>query len=150
MLMPLKKKKKPLFTSFKYDLAYFLFPVGEEGKRAGEEVSKKILEDSSFFDVREPRAGEKKEQLKSIKLSALSAGIRAEVQKLSIGQVSPLISLPAGHYIFKVLWKAPIITARNQQRKVRLSALLFGDIFKQRLKFWLEERKKRSFIQIFL
>ncbi len=142
-----RKEGKALFSTFEYDLSYLLFPSTEGGKKRAQRAFDMIKRDSSAFDRWALAEKEKKEFLQKIKLSALSKTIRQNIRKLSVGQVSSVLNLPGGYHIFKALWKTPIITARNQKRKARLSALLFEELFKQRLKNWLEERKKGSFIK---
>ena len=142
----LQKEGKALFSTFEYDLSYLLFPLGEEGEKQAQKAFKSLSQGHSLFEKWEG-GGVKKAQLKKIKLSALSPSIREEIKKLSVGQVSPVLKLPAGWHIFKAVWKTPVITAENQQRKARLFARLFEDMFKQRLKIWLDNRKKTAFIQ---
>ena len=145
----IQKQGKPLFTSFEYDLAYLFFPATKQGKAKAQITFKKLSKDSHFFDKWNPsKKGEKKEILKKISLSSLHPSIKKNIQKLSTGQTSSLLSLPSGYHIFKVLWKNPIITIKNQKRKTRVSELLFKDLFKQRLKNWLEKQKVKSFVQI--
>ena len=145
-----RKEGKALFSTFEYDLSYLLFPPTEEGKKRAQRAFKLIKGDSSVFDRWELAEKEKKEHLKKIKLSTLSGAIRKNIQQLSVGQISSILNLPGGYHIFKALWKTPIITARNQKRKARLSVLLFEEIFKEKLSHWLEERKKSSFIKTYL
>ena len=142
----LQKEGKALFSTFEYDLSYLLFSLGKEGELQAQRAFKLISQDNSLFDKGEG-GGAKKGQFKKIKLSALSSSIREEIKKLSVGQVSPVLVSPAGRHIFKALWKTPVITAKNQKRKARLSVLLFEELFKKKLKSWLENRKARAFIQ---
>ena len=145
----LQKQGKALFTSFEYELAYLLFPPTEEGKKRAQKVLRDIEKDSSLFDKWSPGSEkEKREILKNISLSAIHPSIKSAIGKLSIGQASSVLSLPAGHHIFKVLWKTPVITAQNQKRKERLGVLLFKEIFNKKLKLYLEEKKKTAFIQV--
>ena len=146
----LQKEGKALFSTFEYDLSYLLFPKGPDGQQEAGKAFKLISKDSTLFDKWESGEGVLKGHFKKIKLSALSAPIRKEIKKLSVGQVSPVLDLPRGWHIFKALWKSPVITAKNQRRKDRLKAILFEDHFKQKLKNWLENRKNRADIQVFL
>ncbi len=144
-----QKEGKALFTSFEYELVYLFFPPTKEGKRQAWKNSQLISKDSTFFNKWKPeKKGEKRELLKNLKLSALHPTIKEAIKTLSTGQISPVLFLPNGHHIFKVIWKTPIITAENQKRKEKLSQLLFKELFKKRLKKWLEEKKKTSFVQI--
>ena len=143
----LQKEGQALFSTFEYDLSYLLFPLGKEGEKQAQNAFKLISQDNALFDKWEG-GGVKKGQFKKIKLSALSPSIREEVKKLSVGQVSSIITSPAGQHIFKALWKTPVITQKNQRRKARLSVLLFEELFKKKLKSWLENRKTQAFIQV--
>ena len=145
----LQKQGKALFTSFEYELAYLSFPLTETGKQQAQKTFQTISKDSLFFDEWKPNgAEEKKEVLKKLNLSAFHPSIKMEIQKLSTGQISPVLSLPSGYHIFKVLWKTPVISAKNKKRKQKISTFLFKKLFREKLKSWLEEKKKKSFIQI--
>ncbi|MDE0518208.1 MAG: SurA N-terminal domain-containing protein [Bdellovibrionales bacterium] len=138
-----------LFTSFEYELTYLFFPKTDRGKTRAEDTSHLISKEPAFFDKWEPKEkGEKKEVLKKLKLTSLHPTIKKAIKKLSTGQMSPVLSLPSGYHIFKVLWKTPVITAQNKKRQEKLSVLLFEALFKKRFKFWLEEKKNKTFIQI--
>ena len=144
----LQKQGEALFTSFEYEMAYLLFPRTKMGAKKAQKTFQWISKDSAFFDEWKPRQkGEKKNILKKLKLSSLHPSIRKEIKKLSPGQISPVLSLPTGYHIFKALWKTPVITIQNQKRKEQLSALLFKELFVQKLKAWLEARKNKAFIQ---
>ena len=139
---------KALFTSFEYELAYLVFPPDAKGKTQARKTFQALSKNSAYFDEWAPaRPGEKKEHLKKIQLSSLHPDIKKAVQKLSTGQASEVLSLPSGHHIFKVLWKTPVITAQNQKRKKKLSVKLFQQLFNQKVKAWLEEKKTKVFIQ---
>ncbi|MDE0119452.1 MAG: SurA N-terminal domain-containing protein [Bdellovibrionales bacterium] len=138
-----------LFTSFEYELTYLFFPKTNRGKTRSKDISHLILKEASFFDKWEPKEkGEKKKVLKKIKLSSLHPTIKRAIKNLSTGQVSPVLSLPSGYHIFKVVWKTPVITDKNKKRKEKLFVLLFEALFKKRFKLWLEEKKNKTFIQI--
>ena len=143
------KQKKPLFTSFEYELTYLLFPFTSAGKQSAEKIYRRIQEDSVFFDQWKP-VGAKKESLKKIKLSTLHPTIKKAIQKLSPGGVSPVLSLSAGYHIFKVVWKTPIITTQNQKRKQIITNLLLKKLFNQKLKTLLKEKESQSFVQVYL
>ena len=144
-----QKQGKALFTSFEYELAYLFFPQTNIGKKQAQKTFHLISKDSSFFDKWKPKGKEeKKEILKNLKLSSMHPIIKKAVKNLSTGQISPILSLPSGYHIFKVIWKTPIITAENRKRKEKISVLLFETLFRKKLKFWFEEKKKTFFIKI--
>ena len=144
----LQKQGKALFSSFKYELAFLYFPLTNKGKTQAQKISQQLMQNPAFFDKWKPEKEEKKEILKNIRLSSLHPSIKKHISTLSTGQISPVLSLPSGYHIFKVIWKAPIITNKNKKRKDKLSALLFKEIFRKKLKLWLEAKKEKSFIQI--
>ena len=145
----LRKQGKALFTTFEYELSYLLFPHTEEGKNQAQKILQDIEKDSSFFEKWTPGSKkEKKEVLKRVSLSTMHPSIKSTIENLSIGQISPVLSLLTGYHIFKVLWKTPVITSQNQKRKEKIGVLLFKEIFNKKLKLYLEEKKKTSFIQI--
>lgn len=144
----LQKQGKALFSSFKYELAFLYFPLTSEGKKQAQKISQQFVQNPTLFDDWKPKKEEKKEILKNIRLSSLHPSIKKHISILSTGQISPVLSLPSGYHIFKVIWKAPIITNKNKKRKDKLSAILFKEIFRKKLKLWLEAKKEKSFIQI--
>ena len=144
----LQKQGKALFSSFKYELAFLYFPLTDKSKKQAQKVSQQLIQDPTFFDQWKPGKGEKKETLKNIRLSSLHPSIKEHIKTLSTGQISPVLLLPSGYHIFKVTWKAPVITNKNKKRKEKLSALLFKKLFTKKLKLWLEEKKTKSFVQV--
>ena len=147
----MRKQGKALFTSFEYELAYLAFPLTKLGKEQAQKTFHALSKDSTVFDKWSPsKKGEKKEILKKIKLSSLHPSIKKAIEKLSTGRTSAVLSLPSGYHIFKVLWKTPVITVKNQKRKKDFSAQLFEELFNQNLKTWLEEKKIKAFVQISL
>lgn len=144
----LQKQGKALFTSFEYELAYLFFPRTIEGKKQAQKTFQSISKDSSLFDKWRPdKKEEKKEILKKLRLSTMHLSIKTSIRKLSIGQISPVLSLPTGYHIFKVIWKTPIITDKNKKRKGEIAVQLFKKLFNKQFKLYLEEKKKNSFIQ---
>ena len=145
----IKKNGKPLFSSFEYDLAYLLFPQTKTGRKAAEETHKLLLEDPDLFDKWSIKGtGEaKKESLGKKALSAIHPSIRKSIRDLSIGQYSQVLSLPNGHHIFKLLWKTPIVTNKNEKRKQKLFSQLSTKLFKVELQNWLNKKQETAFIQ---
>ena len=144
----LRKQGEELFTSFEYELAYLFFPHTKKGEKQAQKIFRRISKDSSLFEKWTPsQKEEKKEILKKLQLSTMHPSIKTAIKKLSVGQISSVLSLPTGYHIFKVLWKTPIITGKNKKIKEQLTSLLFKELFKKQLKLYLEEQKKKSFIQ---
>jgi len=145
----LQKTGTPLFSSFEYELEYLFFPLTPKGKKVAQNVYQGLKNDPLLFENWEPNnPSEKKETLKNIKLFAMQPTVRKSVEKLSIGQTSAVLSLPNGYHIFKVVWKAPVITTKNKKLKERFSLELFQELFKKKLKSWLEEKKRNFVVKI--
>ena len=145
----LKKQGRGLFSSFKYDLTYLQFPNTKSGEKQAKKVSQILLKDPLQFDKwPEQKNKVRKEVLKELTLLGMHKSIRPVIKQLSLGQISPIIMLPTGPAIFKILWKTPIITAKNQKRKEQLGQALFQELLKEKLRVLLEDLKKKTFVQI--
>ncbi len=145
----IKKGETPLFTSFEYELSYLFFPPNAEGEKEAQETLKKLEKDHAAFDQFTAKVkGSKKKSLGKKKLSSVNPKIREAVQNLSVSQHSSLVTLPSGYHIFRVNWKTPIITLKNQKRRGKILNLLFKDLFKRQMESWLKKREKQAFIQI--
>lgn len=140
---------KPLFSSFEYELAYLLFPQTKVGRKLAYETHKLLLEDSDLFDKWNTKGtgGAKKESLGKKVLSAIHPSIRKSIKNLSIGQYSNVLSLPNGYHIFKLIWKTPIVTNKNEKRKQKLFSQLSTKLFKLELQNWLNKKQETAFIQ---
>ena len=144
-----KTNGKPLFSSFEYELAYLLFPQTTAGRKSADETHKLLFEDPDLFDKWNIKGtGEAKKELLGKKvLSAIHPSIRKSIKDLSIGQYSNVLSLPNGYHIFKLIWKAPIVTNKNEKRKQKLFSQLSLKLFKVELQNWLNKKQETAFIQ---
>ena len=144
----LQEKGKALFTSFKYDLAYLLFPLTSEGKKRAQETFSSVQKKPEIFDTwKAQNKGEQKSELKGVTLSSMNKKAQKALKPLSVGEISKVLVLSNGYHIFKVLWKNPIITQKNQKRKEALSKKLFHNLLKQTFESWIADKKKTLFIQ---
>ena len=144
-----KTQGKPLFGSFEYELAYLLFPLTKKGLQAANETHKLLFKNSELFDQWNVKGTSraKKESLGTKTLSAIHPSIRNNIKDLSIGQYSKILSLPTGYHIFKLIWKAPIVTNKNQETKQKLFSQLSLKLFKEELQNWLNKQQESAFIQ---
>ena len=145
----IQKERKALFSSFEYELAYLLFPLTSAGRQTAEKTYKMLIKDPKIFDEWQSKSLSKgkKETLGKKTLSAMHPSIRKAVKELSIGQFSPVLCLSTGCHIFKLIWKNPVITAKNQKRKNKLFVQLSKKLFQEELKNWLNNKKQKVFIQ---
>ena len=145
----IKTQGKPLFSSFEYELVYLLFPPTKNGREMAYKTHKSLSTDSELFDKWNTKGTGKvkKESLGKKSLSAIHPSIRNNIKDLSIGQYSAVLSLPTGYHIFKLLWKAPIVTNKNQRRKQKLFSQLSAKLFKDELQNWLNNKQENAFIQ---
>ncbi len=144
-----KTQGKALFSSFEYELDYLLFPLTKNGRKAADETHKLLLKDTELFDKWNIKGTgkAKKESLGTKTLSAIHPSIQNNIKDLSIGQYSKVLSLPTGHHIFKLIWKVPIITNKNQKKKQTIFSQLSLKLFKQELQNWLNKKQESAFIQ---
>jgi len=74
--------------------------------------------------------------------------IEDAVWKLNIRQISEIIPVENGLYLFKVIGKVPVYTATLEEVKDSVQENIFQEKFHQKLQEWLEQLKKNAFIEI--
>ena len=142
-----RRQGRPLFSSYEYELAVLVFPSDMKGEKAARQAAEVFRENpSSFEEYQLKETNVRKKHMARQALAALHPQVRKAVQNLSAGQTSAAVLIPgAGHHIFKVLWKTPMIQNKNRQKK--LFKRLFKTMFQQELKAWLDQKKSKSFVR---
>jgi peptidyl-prolyl cis-trans isomerase C len=70
------------------------------------------------------------------------------VFKLDIDEISPVVAVDGGFYLFQVKKKYPAELATLEEIKENISESLFQEKFKQRFDSWISQLKKNAFIDI--
>ena len=125
---------KSLFKDFKYDLAGVSF---SDQKKANNFV--KSLSGFSFETLAKKQGLKIKKSF--LKEQEMHPQMKKVLKKLSVSQVSPVISIESLFYIFKLVWKEPLLNQKEQLRKKEAEEFLFKEAFRSALKQWLEKQK---------
>ncbi|MDO8580643.1 MAG: peptidyl-prolyl cis-trans isomerase [Candidatus Omnitrophota bacterium] len=83
-----------------------------------------------------------------IERGQLLADIEEKVFSLTEGEISGIITVDAGFYIFKLMNKIPAQVASLQDVKEDIKNFLFQENFRERYTQWIEELKKSAYVEI--
>ena len=138
----------PLFTSFKYDLEYLVFPLTQEGKQLANKTLRSLSSTQSLKDLSLQVEGV--QFIRSRELSGTKAQrkVRKALSHLSVGQHTNVVRLSSGFHIFKILGKTPEIPLENKSKRDLIHAKLFQQTYIQSLAAWLEKNRSSSFVKI--
>ena len=141
----LKKTGRDMFRNFEYDLISVSFPAGKEGRRQAKAFQEAMAR-SSF----EEAAKQSRQELKSSRLkdSEMNPAMRQALKRLSVSQVSDLVTLGGQTYIFQLKWKSPILSSSEEREKARIQALLFELELKKNLRKWLDQKQAAFSLKI--
>lgn len=129
------------------DSIYLSFETGkDEAKSKAEQALTKIKEGKDFAEVA-------KEFSQSPSIGVLAKGqtlpeIETAVMTLKEGEISPVLEVKNGLYIFKLKKKLPSEMASLEEVKNEIYNLLFQRKYKQRYLEWLDKLKKSAYIDI--
>ena len=142
----IRNKQRPLFSSYEYDLSYILFPLTPDGLESIKSSASQLSQNPSIIDKwqEDGQTG----VLNKLSPSSMHPDLKKEITSLSPGQTSRIVTLPSGYHIFKIRSQTPVILQRDKTRQQKLFQKLLKTLVRNKLKVWLEERKKSSFIHI--
>jgi parvulin-like peptidyl-prolyl isomerase len=129
------------------DSVYIPFDDAPADARAkAEQALAQLKEGKDFAEVA-------KEFSKSASIGILAKGetlpeIENAVMSLNEGEISSIVEVKSGLYIFKVKKKLPAETSSIEEVKKRIYDFLFQKKYKQRYLDWLEKLKKNAYISI--
>ena len=147
----LSVEKKPLFTSFKYDLEYLVFPLNSSGLTQAKLVLKSLS--SNLTQSLKNISKKNDPDVQFIRSKNLSeTGMQVEIKKallpLSIGQYTKVLRLQNGFHIFKILNKVAEIPDSKIALKNQIYSTLFQKTYTRTLNSWLNKHRSLTFIKI--
>jgi peptidyl-prolyl cis-trans isomerase SurA len=83
-----------------------------------------------------------------ISSDSLRPELKDKVSFLNIGQVSEIIEMDNGYYIFKLEGRTPGIEASLSAEKDRIYQKIYQDKFRQRFREWIDGLRKKTYIEI--
>ena len=124
---------KNFFKQYKYNLNQWKFDFSKKGRQKAEEFSKQI--------------GKKNSPSQKISLTEgqMNSDLRKTISKMSVGQFSKPICFGSHCYVFELLQRSFLV--KNQAETERLRSKIFQKRFLSKLKNWMEDKRKASFIK---
>lgn len=117
-----------------------------EAQRKGIEALRLINEGSDFDEISKQYSNAP--SLGVINKGELKGELESELFKLSPGDVSSLIEVENGIYIFKILGKATQQTVQLKDVKDKIYNMLFQEKFKKRYQTWVYKLKEKAYIEV--
>lgn len=147
----LEKFGKNKKNAFQYKLSHILFKKGDAKTKAND-VYKRVRSGESFEDL----AAQNSEDpnftaggaLGTFKSGEVMKEIEAAVTNLSPGDITPPVSTRMGIHIIKINEKRLIPNPEYEEKKAGIQAELTNKALKEQFKFWIEQKKKETFIKI--
>ena len=129
-----------LFQAFEYEFSFLAFKQTSEGLEKARQTFHAFT--SSFGALPEKVEGGRfeKHRLKSGEMSLLMEKV---LKSLSVSQISPLTSIGNQVYIFKLDWKSPVFTVKQEKERRRIYALLLEKELAATFREWLKEKKSQ-------
>lgn len=130
------KYNRPLFKSFEYEFVSLQFEEKNKPKIL------KNLEEKGPIELKELALslGLKHKTLR-LREQDLQEGLKKELVKLSVSQLSPIFQLEGNYYVLQLKWKYPQISLKERQTKARIEKLLYGQKQRAEIKKWVEEKR---------
>lgn len=127
------KTGKNFFKQYKYDLNQWRFELSKAGRAVAEKFSKQMEK--------------KKKPSKTLSLTEeqMNSDLRKTISKMSVGQFSKPVCFGSHCYVFELLQKSFLVS--NQARTEKLRSKIFQEKFLSKLKDWLKDKRKNSFIK---
>jgi peptidyl-prolyl cis-trans isomerase SurA len=138
-------------NAFQYTLSHILFRKGDALKRA-QETHKKLLEGQNFEELA-AQASEDPNFTAGGSLGTFKSGevmkeIEEAVTSKSAGDITTPVKTKMGVHIIKVNEKRLISNPEYEAKKEEIRMTLTNKALKEQFKFWIDQKKKETFIRI--
>lgn len=131
------KHKKHFFKKYKYEFNQWRFPLNEEGKRQ----LQKIYNTRNKNEKINPT-------LRSLSENQMSVDLKEIITPLAPGQFSKPKCFHGSCYVFELINKSFHNTSPVQTEKLR--TVVLKERIKNKLKQWMNEKRKSAAIQVYL
>lgn len=147
----MQQYKKPL--EFRYRMAHILFSrsLGNKALSMAETAYQRLQKGENFNSLAQEYnaiKGASGGDLESLSLSQMSAYLKRNAKNLNAGQVSKIIKAPHGYQIIKVLDKSLMPSPHLKKVRPGIVQKLFSQALLLRLREYLENQKKKSFVRV--
>jgi peptidyl-prolyl cis-trans isomerase SurA len=152
----MSKKGVSKNQSYEYSLAHILVVPKkgkeEQAKAKALDAYEKLKSGQSFDDVAE-HYSEDPSYARGGTLGNFTSGemqpdVESAVNKLEVGEFSPVVKTKTGYNIFKVVKRTLVSDPKLEAAKDEIRQTLFQDAFKKQFKAWLTEQKEDAFVKI--
>lgn len=141
---------------FEYTLAHMLFLKtngGQEKARARaeavyEKLSAKIPFETLAAQYSEDPSFVQGGVLGTFKVTDFNKDIERVIAKMNVSDFSPILSVPDGYRIFKVLKKTLVPSPEYEAKRESIHRKLLSDSFKKQYRTWIEARRRNAYIKI--
>lgn len=134
------QKGQNLHRAFEYEFSFLAFPQTKEGLRKAR-ASAKTSSDASFERIaKQTGARFEKHRLKS---GEMSPAMEEALKNLSVSQISSLTPIGGSTYLFKLDWKRPVFTLKEEKERRSIHTLLLHKELSRIFYNWLKEKKSR-------
>jgi len=121
--------------------------IENKNKTDIEEAMKQLQLGASFDSIKEKYSQDKSEP-KRVYISDINQQLQGIIEKMQVGQISPIIESNNGYFIIKVLDKKDVILSFDDV-KDKIRNLLFEEKLQERFSSWLNGMKNSMDINIF-
>ncbi|MCB0347412.1 MAG: peptidylprolyl isomerase [Bdellovibrionales bacterium] len=147
----LEKYGKSKKHAFQYTLSHILFRKGDAAKNA-QETYNKIKEGKNFEELAAQNSEDPNftsgGSLGKFKSGEVMKEIENAVANLEPGDITPPVKTQMGVHIIKVNEKKLIPSPDYEAKKSQIQAELTNKALKEQFRFWIEQKKKETFIKI--
>jgi parvulin-like peptidyl-prolyl isomerase len=145
-----------LKDSFEYKISHILFLSEGGATKSSERKAKQILDRIRAGESFETLASKFSEDpnfstgglLGSFKSGEFLKELETPVSKLEVGQITDLVRTKSGIHILKLNEKKLIADQKLEGEKERIRQTLYQVAFKKQFSFWLDQKRRESFIRI--
>ena len=135
----------------KIDLNSIFIAYGDDQKKAAEKANQALsllaLKDGKNFDEIAKKFSDAP-SIGLIEKGQMLPSLEKSIFKLKEGELSPLIETDSGIYIFLVRKGIPAKVSSLEEVKNDINDMLFQEKFHGRMKAWLEDLRKKAYVEI--
>lgn len=141
---------------FEYTLAHILFLKsngGPEEAKARADVVRAKLDSKLPFETVAAQYSEDPQFVQgglfgTFKVTDFNKDVEQVIAKMGVSEISPVVSMPDGFRIFKVLKKTLVPSPDYEARRDDIYRKLLSDNFKKQYRSWIDQKRRNTYIKI--